>query len=108
MNYNETDRDFDEEINKRITSKTWSSQVVSGVFSSLRNERKRRAINIASSLFPVAAAAVLFLVLMFGLDTNSNNRFDKNSSSQIEVSVLLDRAQRLLYNDIDVYFIQGF
>jgi archaellum biogenesis protein FlaJ (TadC family) len=56
---------FNKEIDRRLANPQWSSEIVSRVINRVRQERKKRVVDIASTLFPVASAAMLAIVLIY-------------------------------------------
>ncbi len=83
MKTNYRDRMFDEEIERRLNSAEWSSMMAAGT---IRAVRARRLSLAGSFLFPVAAAALLFAVVSFGLDVGEK--------------VAMERLAFSVFNDI--------
>lgn len=64
MRARETKEIFNREIDRRLENPQWSRQIGSRVITRVRQERKKKVVDIASTLFPVAAAAMLAIVLV--------------------------------------------
>ncbi len=76
----EIERKFNEHIDARLTSRSWSAEIACSVIARSRLERKRKMANIAALVFPLAAAAVLLIaILPFGGSSAGNG----NASSLI-------------------------
>lgn len=106
MNHDETDRILDKEISEREKSCDWSSQIVTKVFASVRQGRKKRLIDIASFAFPAAAAAALILVLTFGIDTTDKMLEQYNAG--IALSGTIHESYVLSYDEVDYYINKCF
>jgi hypothetical protein len=103
MSIKEFNRIFEKEIKKRIDSSEWSCLVVSRVFERIKKERKSRIINVLSAMFPMAAAALLFIVLSFGIGPSNEQGSDLNFGEVIGVDNVLGNAYSLSYDFVDYY-----
>ena len=103
MSIKEFNRIFEKEIKKRIDSAEWSCLVVSRVLERIKKERKNRIINLSSAMFPIAAAALLFIVLSFGTGSNDEQGSDLNFAEVIGVDNVLGNAYSLSYDFVDYY-----
>ncbi len=103
MSIKKFNRIFEKEIRKRIKNSEWSCLVVSRVFEKIKRERKNKIINILSAIFPVAAAALLFIVLTFEIVSKDEAGRDQHFSEVLGVDSMLGNAYTLSYDFIDYY-----
>jgi hypothetical protein len=67
MRARETKEIFNREIDRRLENPEWSREIGLRVITRVRQERKMKVVDIVSTLFPVAAAAMLAIVLVYQL-----------------------------------------
>lgn len=87
---------FHVEIDRRIASAEWSDGIAAQVFARARAERRQHAANIASALFPLAAAAVLVIALAFQSESARTAVSDLAGRHVIESEI-----RDIVSNDID-------
>jgi hypothetical protein len=77
---------FRAEIDRRIASSAWSGEIAARVFTRAHAEKRQKVMDAVSALFPLAAAAVLVIVLAFqtevarttGQDVTGRHPFDSD------------------------------
>ena len=95
---------LDNEIQKRIENSDWSYQVVSWVFTKINHQsRVDRIVNIASVSFPLLAAALLFLILAFGITSKEIDNNEQQITNIADIGTLLNDSQSLSYDLVDYY-----
>ncbi len=107
MGNNEFDRIFDEEIKKRQESSDWSRRLASDVFSTIKEERRRRIFDVVSYAFPLAAAAVLFIVLAFGFSPSSD-KVEQYITTRLSKSEIVKETSEYTYDEVDFYIDQCY
>lgn len=108
MNIKKINKLFDFEVQKRLESPDWSCQVVTWVYARMNQSRADRIINIASFSFPFLAAALLFLILTFGITTKEIDKNEQQITSISGVDNLLDDSDSLSYDLVDYYVDNSF
>ena len=108
MNIRHINKMFDDEIQNRLENPEWSCQVVSWVYTRISRNRTERIINIASFSFPLLAAALLFLILAFGI---TKEEIENNEQQIVDISgmdsMLNDSDSHSLTYDLVNYYIDN-
>ncbi len=107
MGNNDFNRIFDEEVKKRQESSEWSRRLASDVLSTLKEERKKRMFDVVSYAFPLAAAAVLFIVLAFGLSP-TGDKVEQYITTRLSKSEIVKETSEYTYDEIDFYIDQCY
>ena len=103
MNINKLNKIFDNEIQKRLDNPEWSCQIVSWVYTRINHNRTDRIINIASVSFPLLAAALLFLILAFGIKSEEIEKNEQQFTNFSSVDTLFINSNQFSYDLVDYY-----
>lgn len=99
---------FDYEIQNRLDNSEWNHQVVSWVYARLNRSRTDRIFTIASFSFPLLAAALLFVILAFGLTSQEIDTSEQTIANISDVDTVLDDSGSLSYDLVDYYVETSF